>query len=395
MERLKEKSELFNFEYLRLLEETDYLVQVQQDLEHHIHKTAASQSLESIAAQIVYDLSNLPIGNKILIPGGWCDEDGGHAMVYQFECTAEGYHFTVFNAGDGIQYHAKKSLPHKELFNPQKTWFFPMHDPDKGDTEVRYFIEKLLQAMVPNKDPKRKAMTEDVLYQEILPSISYIDGVEIDVSKSCPDHAYTGGQLSGTCAQRCIHQMLKINSHSQEEYQRFIFKFKLHALFDYADSCLSGKQPFNKSVAEQIALAIDNDIKIVHTPGLFTPSESDSYFYALKSLKQRVKKANHDKKSFHPSLSNRRPQLTLRDSSLTNVSFANASHSSVVLPSLMELKNGINLNSNLQKAIFDIKNIQDPATRYFYLEALILSLPVNRFTNVFDPFYDELNDVEW
>jgi hypothetical protein len=388
---LKIGSEPLSPEYLELIQDVEDLVKVEHDLEDHFlgHKSKTSGQ---IAATIANDLKKLPFGAKKLIPGGWHDKDGGHAMAYQFIRERNGFRFVVFNSGAGIKYHAKKSTNHKELYNPTKTWLFPMPKTPKDENELSNFIERLLKARLPNGPGQRvKGMSAKVLYEEILPSISYLHGEETDANDGFPEHGYTGGQLSGTCAQRCIHQMLKVNSTSEDAFQRFIFKFKIHALQDYANACLTGKQPFNHAVAEQIYLAIENNLKILNTPGIFTESEINYYFDNLTDLKQDVGSAHLSRTISVAVLSDATPQLTLRDNPLFN---ASSSFSSVdnyeEMPVPFTLKNGTNLLVNIEKALRTVKSVRDPAAQYFYLEKLILSLPLNQSPT----FYSEIRTLE-
>lgn len=253
-----------------LLINLTFLVEISSKIDTYSTDTPSKQ-IDDLAVEIADKVCGLVVGESVLIPGGWLTLDGGHAMLYQFTRTSvDDYQFTVFNAGGGIEYHAKKSSRNKELFNPTKIWWFDPIRSIKARVELGLFIGRLLKPRLRVTDSHQmKPMTSKTLYTEILPSISYIGGVEQDANKFIRAHTYTGSQLSGTCAQRVLHQMIKVNATTETSYQRFIFKFKHYALLDYADSCYQRTSPFTAAVADQIRLAIENNLKILKTSGLF------------------------------------------------------------------------------------------------------------------------------
>ncbi|WP_193786911.1 hypothetical protein, partial [Legionella brunensis] len=259
--------------YEVLFKDMSSLLKTEQALDRIAKGSQIPKEIEKLGSGIASELQNLPVGQKLLMPGGWSNRSGGHGMVYQFVRTEDGgYEFTVFNAGGGINHHHKGSGETKELYNPVKTWKIPPIGKGKGNadkTEVGHFITRLLKARIPTDD-RKKPINGDILYNEILSTISYIKGVEQEPS-AIPKHAYTGGQLSGTCTQRCLHQMLKINSPSVDEYEQFIFEFKHHALRDYIDACINqkGGEKLTRASLKQINLAIENNLKILKTEGLF------------------------------------------------------------------------------------------------------------------------------
>jgi hypothetical protein len=342
-----------------------------------------------ISNKIVQKIQSLQKDKSILIPGGWKGRSGGHAMVYEFALGPDGYIFTTYNSGAGISYHSKKSIRQKELYNPKKSWSIPMPKTDKEREELEQFIQRLLKCQVPPSSTNiKKDIDETVLYEEILPSISYLDAKEIKVK--VPDHAYTGGQISGTCTQRSLHQLLKMNSSSLEEYQSFIFKFKMHSLREYKDLCLTGKQPFNYAVADQIDLAINNALKILNVSN-FSEKAYQSYFDELQKIKKEVKnQAAHLKKE--PQLPGVMPtpptciwDRELR-ANILDVKF----ESDLKKVSSIGNYEKLDLLERLDKTISDIKKEADPVAQYIHLEKLIFSLPLNTTHDSMDPAYQSL-----
>ncbi|EHL31678.1 DUF3638 domain-containing protein [Legionella drancourtii] len=392
-DQLDKNGEIITPSYRKLLKNLAYLNQIEKDMQN-INLDADTKP---VADMVVKDLSDLPQQESLLIPGGWKNREGGHAMVYQFTKTADGYIFTVFNAGAGIsQYHSKKSIRDKELYNPIKAWSIPTPTSATEKAELEHFIGRLLQARVPDSRHNiKKRVDENVLYEEILPRISYVNGKELDVGEDMPKYAYTGGQLSGTCTQRSLHQMLKINSPAGDYYQRFIFKFKLHSLQEYVAACLNGKQAFNNAVADQIYLAIDNSLKIVNSPGLFNAHEFQQNFATLTQLKKLVDQAGRSCIQTPIETPDVVSRFTLDDNPLAGSTLPLGSAASFSQkPYSVDSYNHLGLLYRLQKTIADIEKLDDPAIKYVHLEKLILSLPLTR-NGLFDLLaYNSLQTME-
>ncbi|RUR19431.1 DUF3638 domain-containing protein [Legionella sp. km535] len=379
-------------EYLILVEQMKYISSIERKTTNMTQAPLFDEEIKELATSIAEDIMNMPGNGKILLPGGWYDNDGGHSMVYEFTPQQDGFTFSAINAGAGIEYHAKKSATEKELFNPRKSWQVPSPQSQKEKEELAHFIAKLLKARLPQAmSAKKKPFNAKVLYEEILPSISYINGEEIDASVGLSEHAYTGGQLSGTCSQRAPHQMLKINTPSLKEYQRFMFHFKQYALFDYVNACIQKQQPYTPAVLDQIRLAIDNNLKILNSPDLFNEIEIKEEHDKIIALEHQLSTTPFDAPAVLPALQEQMFSLTvsLQPTIAPPIQLEQQARDAPI-PAMIALKDGTNLLDNLKKAIQNINLIKDPATQYNYLEHLILEMPLfPQFPN--DPgFYREL-----
>lgn len=347
-----------------------------------------SDKIEKLAESITKSLAGLTEGESILLPGGWINKDGGHGMVYQFTRTNDGgYDFTVFNAGSGIENHEKKSSLDKELYNPTKTWHFPKPESAKENEELVFFIARLLKTRVKSlPEHKQRPFSGKRLYKETLASISYIRGMEVP-AKKIPEHAYTAGQLSGTCAQRCLHQMLKINSASSRDYERFIFKFKQHALFDYANLCLDKRtEPYTASVRDQINLAIENNLKILNSPGLFDEAEIQFHLGKFAEIKDKLERTAYTKPPPQVVIDDPIPNLSINNTNKVAVAPSLTQPSYDKPPKPIDFGTGKNFLQNLERFVKEINLIKDPALQYYHLEKLLTTLP----TETSDPFYQEL-----
>lgn len=393
LDRLKEP---FPPEYSTLLQQMKYLVQVERTMETIQSSARLTYDLNRLATTIAADLMKMPVGEKLLLPGGWYNSDGGHAMMYQLSLKGDGFDFTAVNPGAGSQYHAKKSAREKELHNPMKTWHFPRPTTTRASAELVSFIERLLKARLPFSTAyQTKPVTDKVLYEEILPSISYIGGEEINAGLTLPDYVYTGGQLSGTCTQRVIHQMLKILSNSSITYQRFIFKFKQYALFDYSESCFKGDQPFTAAVAAQIHLAIENNLKILNTSGLFNDSEIRKQASTLTTLQTKLSTVSFKKTKISTPIQEDLFSLKLSANTLAAPHvYLDREVFNETIPDPVDLREGTGLLANMSLAIRTIQGISDQATQYAYLEKLLLQLPLNPIFLKGTGFYREFTSLE-
>ncbi|MDI1352484.1 MAG: hypothetical protein PSV35_06900, partial [bacterium] len=94
---------------------------------------------------------SLAENQKIMLPGGWSNKNGGHAIIYQLVRKAAEYDFVVINSGAGLEYHAKKSALDKELYNPTKVWSFPLSNSIEETAKISHFISSLLKANLPQQ----------------------------------------------------------------------------------------------------------------------------------------------------------------------------------------------------------------------------------------------------
>ncbi len=389
LESLSGSGTLVSSKYVQLLEDLNYLVCIEGRVQTTITPEQINDHIEAIAADIVTDMETLSPGKRLLLPGGWLDAEGGHSMIYELIRKDSAYFFIVYNSGDGIIYHAKKSAKEKELYNPTKTWCIPLPSTPKAKEEIKLFINRLLKARLKTNEIQT-SMSAQKLYEEVLPSIVYAGGEEH--TTPIPSFGYTAGQFSGTCSQRVLHQMLKLNSISLLEYQQFIFKFKLHALKDYSHLCCSGVEPFNSAVAEQILLAIENNLKILSSE-LFTEDQTELYFQELKELKKQINTTPLPTKP-RPARIEAYPNNFIWDQDFASLSTSGGSYRYNPPPTINVPFNETSFLNELSESILKISSISDPALQYIQLEKVLLSLPLS-VTGEFDtPPYTRLNSIE-
>jgi len=269
--------------YQTLLDDMQYLIKKEMELRRIMNENG----LTSFVQGVVKDLMSLTTG-KLYLPGGWVVEDSGHAMIYEFGVNPSGLYFKVINSGSGLNFHFKKSGLEKNLYKSSKSWRFPK---PKKLFELEAFIGRLFRANIPMFATKdQRPIGPEILYKEIFSTISYIQGEEIDEPDKL-EHTNIPGQLSGTCAQRCLHAMLKELSPSLEAYQRFIFGFKEDYLYKYLGPYLRPSNAKQLSVVKAILidLSIENLLKILNIKGLFSPEFVEKKLTDLGQLQEKIR----------------------------------------------------------------------------------------------------------
>lgn len=239
---------------------------------------------DSITRKLVGELQE---GAYLTLPGGWSTPVGeSHAMVYQFKRTDKGLEFYIHNSGAGISYHERKSARDREMYYPVQTYFIPNPiDPDR----LNGFIHDLILPQLPKlRAQKDQLFDAKRLYERVFPKISFLKG-ELVLAGAKSGHAYTAGQLSGTCSQRSLHQMLKENFKSLHDYQRFIYAFKRDALEDFIISASKSKTFFDERVRILMRKGINTLLRTLNTQDLFTAEEIELQRNELKAWREILK----------------------------------------------------------------------------------------------------------
>ncbi len=222
---------------------------------------------------------------KLLIPGGWAGTDSpGHAMIYQFERDEQGQLlFHIVNSGEGLQYHEKTSLTQNEAYSPVKTYVLP--EPI-SNIELQNLIQRLVKPKLRIKgdyqyDAKR-------VYEGIDASLAFMRAQFIPHELG-NFHATTASQLSGTCTQRSIHQLLKINFDTLNEYQIFILEFKLYALEDFLNT---HKPPRSSNINQLLEEAMIHNARILQEIKPISKKVKESLQNTIERLNARVHNEN-------------------------------------------------------------------------------------------------------
>ncbi len=244
-----------------------------------------------LSSRIVTDLMALKENEYLSIPGGWVNPNGnGHAMMYQFKRTSSGFNFYIHNAGAGLKYHERKSATDRELYYPVQAYQIP--EP-VDDQKLSNFLYELILAQLPySRAQNADLFDEEQLYEKVLPQIAFLNAQLISISDQA-EHAFTSGQLSGTCAQRSLHQMLKGTFRTSSAYQRFIYDFKRYALDDYINVLKVQKNLGDPRVQSLLKSAIKTLLRTLNTGDVFDETFITKERRELDAYREQLTTAIH------------------------------------------------------------------------------------------------------
>lgn len=344
------------------------------------------EELENLSENIASSVKRLRTNEDYSFPGGWASGDGGggHAMIYQFKKTSQGLELHIHNSGAGIENHERVSAKDRELYYPVLAYKIPANV-EQG--KLAQYVHGLLTAQLPElRRKKDQSFNEDKLYHEVISRISFLEATPKPVAHE-RKHAFTASQLSGTCAQRSLHQMLKENFQSLEEYQRFIYDFKRYALNDYMKVLKDHPDELSDpGVQNLLKHAMDTLVRTLNIPGLFDDTFIASQLWQLQEYRefleqhQPVIKAT-EALSLHPG---DKPATEFKLETLpSTLSPLNedptATPPVVELPKEHKLQGGAALIPDLKDLLRDCRRLSDlkqPAAIIERLEAMFNSLPI-------------------
>ena len=242
----------------------------------------AQEDLKGLSSSIANTLFKQKEGDYVSMPGGWSSAEVGHAMVYQFKRLADKFEFYVYNTGAGIRFHERKSDLDKELYYPVQAYDFPV---PQNAMKLETFLHQLMLPCFPMlRSQQDTSFDAEQLYKEVLPNIAFLNARQISIVGRA-EHAFTAGQLSGTCAQRVLHHMLKENFKDLPSYQRFIYQFQRYALDNYLSELKKDHRPGDFRIDRLINQAINTLLRTLNTPNLFDAEHVAKECESLLQLK--------------------------------------------------------------------------------------------------------------
>lgn len=254
----------------------------------------SKQDIESLASQIATEiLSKLQQNEEAFIDGGWLNDlpGNGHGMLYQFKWVTDKPFapprlvFCVYNTGGGISYHEKTSTANLEYYCPIKAYQLEQLPDQK---QLSQFIYQLLLPNLPNHPVRQQAKQNwfdaTRLYTETLLTISYINGQEISARSLVPEQAWIPGQISGTCGQRIVDEVLALQFPIPLDAQLFQLDFKLYALRDYLAQQASNAQNQNLCL-QRLKQRADNSQLLP----LFTTIDADVQAQIMLAIEENAR----------------------------------------------------------------------------------------------------------
>lgn len=220
-----------------------------------------SKSIKKIRNQIdALKVRSQDQPNSVLMPGGWSNKDGGHALVYEFQQDENGdLVFIVHNSGAGLNFHQKMPDPYKKRFCPIKAYRIPKEE--LNDDKLNWFIGELMKPRLTLRNEKNYSAKR--LYTEVFTKIAYLNGKLVDSFQYTNQDNFTAGQHSGTCTEKALHQMVEHALPNKKTYKQFIYEYKRYALEKYSEQVITDNSIDDPGVRNQISLAIENMARLL------------------------------------------------------------------------------------------------------------------------------------
>lgn len=275
---------------IKLVHEVEKLHTTSNELATMASNQCSEAEVSEYANNIAQQIKSLAPNQAVILPGGWLSyTQPGHAMIYHFKNENNQLRFYIYNAGAGIHYHEKISGTNNERYYATKVYTMPAN---VDVTMLSRLILRLVKAQMPHLHTT--AFDAKTLYlqniDEIIPFIIDLTTTQPVLAQNLFEEMLTtSGQISGTCSQRSIHQMLKHYFPTLAAYRRFIVAFKLYAIQDYLNQYAHGviSEPIQALIAE----AIINTIKICNLPDLYlNEAEKENHLNSLYELQDRLQK---------------------------------------------------------------------------------------------------------
>ena len=397
---------------LQLMKSCEDLTQI-ADTMSHLQQDPNQEELKRLTQNILDKIEALEGSQYLLIPGGWSNSDKpGHAMIYQFTKDKEGnLLFHIHNSGSGLEFHEKKSVGNKELYNPVLTYKIP-----KTALEDKASLQAIVKQLIELKIPKlhnRGNIGHEVLYKDVFQQFSHLDGEIIKSSEPTPEHWYTRGQISGTCAQHSLHQMLKAEFQNIDDYRRFIYGFKMQSLADYHEQLIQSGAIKEKKYLSQFKKAVRHNLRLLNLESESSPptdlfSEEKktndlqtlrAYLAEIKGLEREEKKSAVKEEELRTNVDRSDFSFSTRPAGVTNVSQNKPSeYKSKALETPMELQGGDLLLQDLDTLLARLETLNN-ANEYnaalLQIEYCLHQLPLPESTDAqLLPFYSSINNEQ-
>jgi len=254
-------------------------------------------SIQNVAKKMVDRVSQLKIGEKVLLPGGWTNGSmGGHTIYYLIEKTSKDtYSFKVSNTGSGLEYH-------KEIFDGvlRADTFFRLEDIKSENLCSVEFFQSLIELDSLPIWKKSLSFEAKNLYQ----------GVLMSLKRQCKDASYMNKdpkfmrkpQNSGSCSMEALfgfkraYMLENAKTMSQKKialqnYRIFKLAYRKQSLADACTHFFDPATPWSRTVHKLIAAdnsKLASSVLRLHKDKLITDDEAKAYAFTELDIKQRL-----------------------------------------------------------------------------------------------------------
>ncbi|MBB63779.1 MAG: hypothetical protein CMO81_01815 [Waddliaceae bacterium] len=239
---------------------------------------ARREKEHNISQYWLSDIKKLKVGEQLLLPGGYNDKFGGHAMLYEVCCKSESngkkkYTFSVLNTGDGIRFHDGDYRGSKVVRSHEKKW--------KKITFEN--LEKLIPELVKPRirggalDEDNQISWTDHIYQFLDANLT-----SKNLCSTNPKN-YITPQRSGTCSWNVLLKSLRGKSSLYDE-RSMPSESGLFSIFPQPHSELS----WYKAKAAMMHLSVlSSQARLLSEEDNFTPSD---YSLHLELMENGIEK---------------------------------------------------------------------------------------------------------
>ena len=372
------------------------------NIETFINSKPDEQELHDKARALTQYFLQASQEKVLTLPGGWRNyygDDNHHAMLYQFKMDNGFVILSVFNSGAGLEYHDRADTPEKQRYLAIRS-FQIGHYTQIEQSHFQGFLKTLLYSRLPHlrQDDLNPKIDAKTLYEQILPQVYALNKYS-QVRVIEQPQVTTSGQLAGTCPQRALQQYIKQAFDTLEDYQRFIFHYKLYAFEDYINYGLAEENLPRVMVEEQLNNARNELLRILNLKELFSNSAKQALWQRIDDSYQ--KRLDYNQLAEHTSVSEKdsdyHQQLSLPEGAFQNL-LINSSTPSKQLPQFLTINPSNDLLNEFKRFksyILELLNKhKQNELAYRHIEHLFLSLPLDAdhvwYQSITDQ--DQLND---
>ena len=258
------------------------LTPIKQKLDQIIHwytKTASLstiQELEPCAFAICEAISTLAINQSVTFPGGYTNQGGGHALIYEITKTGDNlFEFHIINTGDGVQFHPQSLQGLKNKAYPLFT-ISNITLKELVGHDYHLQIDLILTLLAFNKVTNKPFTHVSQIYSAVT---DHFQGKKTSQKNLVTDTLITP-QRSGTCTWKCLMALMR-HTLTKQEYKQVVFFIKQHTLVLFfqknkellTQDSIQGRQARNflKLITQKLSLT--GTKTLLQTPPKQTPDQ--------------------------------------------------------------------------------------------------------------------------
>lgn len=241
-------------------------------------------------------LEDLEKYGETWIPGGYEGETGGHATVFRlFKDTDENYGFSIYNSGDGIQFHSQKQIDDKTKYDLVYTYRkIPSKSIFKEKKHLSAPCKGLIAEIIKIHTARSKAgakltnLTADDLYLLLNFHVKTMGGIKAKDREG--KHHYKLGQIAGTCTWHSLMAMTREHL-PRKLHHRMKLETQISCLSSLMQLQRSSRQLFSQERELILQEGLKNIAKTAHSnyeKGRITEDESHQIAELLQTYEKEL-----------------------------------------------------------------------------------------------------------